>query len=209
MTRLTSQAPAEDIDAVGEDLLSRWSEPHRRYHTTTHLTEMFTALGEIEEAGETGTRAGALGRVAAWFHDAVYVVPDPGDNEERSAGLAEEALARLGLEAADIETVTLLVRASERHRLPSSGGLDAAFHDADLWVLAAGPTRFDDYCSQVREEYRVVPREAYAAGRSAVLQPFLDRPHLYATRLGRSAWEARARNNLAREIARLGRPVSP
>ena len=47
-------APHAHNDAVtrsGADLLVRWSEPARRYHTTRHLVEVFWALEELEKAG--------------------------------------------------------------------------------------------------------------------------------------------------------------
>lgn len=200
---LAPAAPTDRVLDVGRELLRRWTEPHRRYHTTTHLVEMFWALEDLEEAGELSARDGVVGRVAAWFHDAVYAVPDPGDNEAASAALAVERLPALGVTDEEVAVVERIVRASERHELPEGGGLVAAFHDADLWVLAAPSGRFDAYCAQVREEYALVPDPAYRQGRAAVLRPFLDREHVYATRLGRSAWEPRARANLARELDRL------
>jgi predicted metal-dependent HD superfamily phosphohydrolase len=36
-----------------------------------------------------------------------------------------------------------------------------------------------------------------------VLQSFLDRPSVYATPAGRTRWEARARANMAAEVASL------
>ena len=203
IAQLSPDAPAEAVYAAGADLLRRWSEPQRSYHTTTHLVEMFWALEELEEAGETDARKGAVGRVAAWFHDAVYAVPDAAGNEERSAAVAAEALRRLGLHDHDLTVVDRLVRASERHALPDRHGLDAAFHDADLWILSAPGDRFDAYCSQVREEYAQVPDAAYAMGRSAILAPFLERPRIYATDAADAGWTGRARENLRRELDRL------
>ncbi len=201
---LAPGASPEQVRAVGTDLLRRWGEPHRRYHTAVHLTEMLAALRAIGDSGGVTSREVALGGVAAWFHDAVYVLPDPGDNEAASARLATESLPGLGLAASDVEAVDRLVRASERHALPSGDGLDAAFHDADLWVLSAPVSRFDVYCAQVRQEYAMVPETAYRHGRSAILRPFLARGSVYATSLGRSRWEGRARANLERELTRLG-----
>ena len=86
---------------------------------------------------------------------------------------------------------------------PAPRGSAAAFHDADLWILSATQERFDEYCAQVREEYAAVPDDAFAAGRTRVLQPFLRRDTVYATRHARRAWNDRARLNLARELSRL------
>ncbi len=189
--------------AVADDLLLRWGEAHRRYHTLQHLTEMFQALDHLADVGELGTREGALARVAAWFHDAVYLIADPGPSERASAELAVRDLPRLGVHPADVDRVTGLVLDTVAHDVPVGDPLAEAFHDADLWVLAAPAARFDEYCLQVREEYLAVPDEVYAHGRTAVLRPLLARPDVYATRYARRAWTAAARGNLTRELDRL------
>lgn len=209
LAELAPQAHTDTAAAVEADLLSRLDERHRRYHGPRHLVEMFFALEELESAGELGGRAAALARVAAWFHDAVYdPVAPAGANEAASAELARRSLQALGVSARDTAAVCRLVVATSEHRLPGEdghdAGLGAAFHDADLWILAAPPDRFDEYCGQVREEYAAVSDEAYAAGRAAVLGPFLRRESLYATAHAQAAWEDRARHNLSRALSRLG-----
>ncbi len=203
LAELAPQAHSDAVLAVGADLLRRWVEPQRRYHTSRHLVEMFWALEDLEKAGEVGAREGAVGRLAAWFHDAVYEpVAAPGANETASAELAVRDLAALGLDGADVDTVRRLVLATETHDLPDRG-LAAAFHDADLWILSAPPERYAEYTAQVREEYAAVPDDAFAAGRSALLRPFLDRDFIYATQAAREQWGERARLNLAGELEAL------
>lgn len=203
VSALLPGASPEALHDAGADLLLRWREPQRRYHGTRHLVEMFWALEELGDVDVVDPREETLGRVAAWFHDAVYSVADPAGNEEASAAYASEVLGRLGLGPADVGTVVRLVRASARHELPAGDGLEAAFHDADLWILSADEPRFEEYCRQVREEYAAVPDEAYARGRTAVLQPFLDRERLYATEHADTHWTDAARANLERELSRL------
>ena len=190
-------------DEVGSDLARRWAEPHRHYHTLQHLAEVLAALDELEVAGAVDEPGARLARLAAWFHDAVYAVVPGGDDEAASAALARESLARVGLPRADVETVAHLVEDTVAHDVPQRAGCRAALVDADLWVLSAPTDRFDEYCAQVRAEYAVVPDAAYAAGRSAVLSPFLSRSSVYATAHARGEWESRARSNLARELSRL------
>ncbi|NNM46831.1 HD domain-containing protein [Knoellia koreensis] len=203
LRELAPQAHSDAVQAVGADLLRRWTEPHRRYHTTTHLVEVFWALEDLEQAGVVDTRDAALGRLVGWFHDAVY---DPaaalGDNETASAALASRDLHALGLKDSDVETVRDLILATERHDL-APDGLATAFHDADLWILSAPPERYAAYTEQVREEYAAVPDDAFRAGRAAILRPFLDRDTIYATDLARDTWESQARANLAAELTAL------
>src|SRR5450759_206996 len=148
-------APNEDVVArAGADLLARWNEPARHYHTTRHLVEMFGALEELEDAGEIDDRGCAIARLAAWFHDAIH---DPhlrsGSNEADSAALARDTLPRLAVGEDDVEPIDRLIRLTVRHDSDTAERLDASFHDADLWMLSAPQERCDSDRDQVREEY--------------------------------------------------------
>ena len=206
LAELAPGAHHDAVLAIGTDLVRRWNEPHRGYHDNRHLLEVFWALEDLEQGGEIGSRAGAIGRLAGWFHDAVY---DPaataGANEIDSADLAVRALRALGLATADIELVRDLVLATTTHDL-RAGGLPAAFHDADLWILSAPAERYAEYTTQVREEYAAVPDDAFRSGRASVLRPFLERESIYATPTARDGWEDMARANLARELEVLTTP---
>lgn len=194
----------EVVDGAGTDLLERWSDPARSYHTTTHLVEMFGALEEVEEAREINDRQCSVARLAAWFHDAVY---DPaarsGSNEADSAVLARDALQQLGVRNGDIDDIDRLIRLTARHDTEAGDPLDAAFHDADLWILSAPQDRFDSYCTEVRQEYAHVPDTAYRKGRCAILGPLLHRDRIYRTTHALHRWERPAQINLGRELSRL------
>jgi len=200
-------APGADPDAVagvGADLLARWTQPHRRYHGTRHLVEMFWALDDLTDAGELSHEDATVGRVAACLHDAVYdPAAAPGANEAASAGLASEVLAGLGLDPAHVRTVVDLVRMTADHVVDQGDALQRAFHDADLWILAADEERFDDYCGQVREEYASVPDAVFGPARATILRGLVGTTGLYLTAYGQQHWGGPARANLARELARL------
>ena len=203
--RIAAHAPDTDVlNRVGTDLLTRWKEPSRRYHTTTHLVEMFGALEEIEDAHEIDDRQCCLARLAAWFHDAAYdPAARPGSNEADSAVLARSSLGELGFADQDIASIEQLIRLTARHDADAAQPLDAAFHDADLWILCAAQERFDRYCDQVREEFDHVPDDDYRKGRAAILGPLLHRDRIYRTSHALHTWETPARINLWRELSRL------
>src|SRR5450631_2676318 len=202
---LAPRTPGNDVvERLGAGLLELWADPARRYHTTTHLVEMFWALEELEESREIDDRQCSLARLAAWFHDAVYdPATSPGSNEADSAALARKTLRQLSLSDGDIDTVDRLIRLTARHDADAAHPLDAAFHDADLWILSAAQERFDEYCEQVRLEYAHVPDAAYRTGRAAILGPLLHRDRIYRTSHALHAWETPARINLGRELTRL------
>ena len=75
--------------------------------------------------------------------------------------------------------------------------------DIDLSILGATAERFDEYEVQVRQEYAWVPGPLFRRKRGAILQAFLARPSLYSTPWLRGRFEAQARSNLQRSVARL------
>ncbi|MFH8490745.1 hypothetical protein [Streptomyces longisporoflavus] len=184
-----------DPAPYADNLLARWAEPQRRYHTTAHLAAVLDHIDVLEEhADDPG-----LVRLAAWFHDAVYA-PDRSENEERSARLAERALSGAGLSEAQVAEVARLVRLTVTHDPAEGDHNGETLCDADLAILAAAPDAYAAYASAVREEYAFVPDEDFRAGRAAVLRQLLALPRLFRTPYGAAEWEGPARANLATEI---------
>ncbi|MFE5089835.1 hypothetical protein ACFRCI_05435 [Streptomyces sp. NPDC056638] len=191
-------ASGPDPLPYADNLLARWAEPQRRYHTTAHLVAV---LDRIDTLAGYAADADTV-RLAAWFHDAVYR-PDRSENEERSAALAERALPEAGVPADVTAEVARLVRLTVAHD-PADGDINGeVLCDADLAVLAAPPKEYAAYAAQVREEYGFVPDDAFREGRAAVLRQLLGLPRLFRTPHGVARWEPRARQNLLTELELL------
>jgi predicted metal-dependent HD superfamily phosphohydrolase len=185
-------------EEVGRDLVDRWSEPHRRYHTLDHLELMLSTVDA--HAGEAAD-ADAV-RLAAWFHDAVYDARRT-DNEDMSAALAARVLPGAGVPGERVAAVTRLVRLTATHD-PSPGDRDGILLcDADLAVLAGEPDGYAAYTAAVRAEFAHVPDEAFRTGRAAVLRRLAALPSLYRVPALHERWEERARANLAAELRAL------
>ncbi|WP_040780546.1 HD domain-containing protein [Nocardia pneumoniae] len=188
----------EQAAAVGADLVRRYGEPHRRYHTVEHLAAM---LAVIEDLADDADDLAAV-RYAAFFHDAVYAV-DRADNEERSAELAETTLATLGAGPDMISEVGRLVRLTASHD-PAAGDRNGnVLCDADLAILAADAPDYAAYSQAVRAEYRHVPDDLFRAGRAAVLRKLAEQPCLFRTPTARHRYESAARADLAAELSAL------
>ncbi|SEN06686.1 Predicted metal-dependent phosphohydrolase, HD superfamily [Actinacidiphila rubida] len=187
-----------DPAPYGRDLLERWAEPQRRYHTLDHLVAVLARATELTAyADDPDTVA-----LAAWFHDAVYR-PDRSENEERSAHLAERALREAGVDGARIAEVARLVRLTVTHD-PAEGDRDGeVLCDADLAVLAGDPAAYAAYAAAVREEYGFVPDDLFRTGRADILRRLLALPRLFRTSYGHDQWEAVARRNLTTELELL------
>lgn len=180
------------------ELIARYAERHRKYHTARHLDECFARL---DEARSLAVHPFEI-ELALWFHDAVYDVRGH-DNEERSAVWAEEAARAAGLANVVGERVRLLILATKHDAEPASS--DAALLvDVDLAILGTAAERFDEYERQIREEYAWVPSVLFRSKRREILEGFLARPHVYNTSHFQDRYEASARANLSRSIAQLG-----
>lgn len=174
-------------------LIAAYGSPDRGYHDLDHLAEVLARLAKLGGAVDQEVV------LAAWFHDAVY--ERSGEDEDRSARLAEEALA--DEPEVDAAEVARLVRLTANHRPPPGDLRGEQLCDADLAILAAPPDRYRSYVTGVRREYAAVPDEVFAAGRSAILRDLLAKATLFHTDYARQHWEATARANITGELAGL------
>jgi predicted metal-dependent HD superfamily phosphohydrolase len=187
-------------DAVLDELVRAHGQAHRHYHTLDHVAALLRLL---DEHGAEVADRDALA-LAILFHDAVYE-PARHDNEQASASFASQRLAALGLPEGLIAKVVRYILGTQHGQgTPSVDDADLALLlDLDLSILGATPTEYRAYAQAIRGEYATVPDELYRPGRRGVLEGFLARERIYHTGKLRSLWEARARANLAREIAEL------
>lgn len=186
------------MEELRDRLAERYREPHRRYHDLRHLQEVLQTVDDLADAADDVDAV----RWAAWFHDAVYDVHRD-DNEERSAQLAEQDLAALGLDRALVSEVSRLVRLTATHQPEDDDANGAVLCDADLRILAADPWRHAEYVADVRAEYAHVPDPEFRAGRAAILRALLSSGRLFRTERAYTRWEERARANLAAELRQL------
>jgi predicted metal-dependent HD superfamily phosphohydrolase len=178
---------------LGEELLRRWSEPHRAYHDVRHLAQALQAAERL--AG--GAPAPAVG-LALWFHDAVHD-GEPGQDEQASADLAFAALRAAGAPSRLAAEVRRLVLLTADHRPEPDDAAGVLVCDADLSVLGHPPARYQVYLRDVRHEYAHVPDPDFRDGRARVVALLAARPLLFHGGTARAWWEAPARANLAAE----------
>jgi predicted metal-dependent HD superfamily phosphohydrolase len=173
-----------------------YAEPQRAYHTGTHIHDVLHWFDEV--CDQVGWRSPEDVYLAVVFHDAVYD-PTRHDNEARSAELAQRLMN------ASAETVRLILLTAEHGKLDPAGiDHDAAhFLDSDTAILGASAAVFDDYDAAVRVEYQHVPDDAYRTGRGAFLKSMLSRERIFFADFFHAQLDRRARDNLARALARL------
>ena len=196
---LRDRWPLPGQAALRDRLLTAYGEDRRGYHDLTHLAEVLDHVATLAAEAED-LEAVVL---AAWFHDAVY--HGVGDDEERSAVLAEAELAAAGVHPDRVREVARLVRLTATHRPGPDDRDGKVLSDADLAVLAADEVRYAGYVAGVRAEYAHVPDDDFRRGRAAVLRDLLAKPTLFHNAAARDIWEVRARTNVTRELADLER----
>ena len=183
----------------------RLDEPHRRYHTARHVVEM---LRRLRGARATRARSATARRPWPAWRPASTT---PSTSQPRRAAPTRPtapssrcaACGALGLATTTSSGAPPRAghRAARRPRRPGARPPPSTTQTCGSWLAPAGAVR-----RVLRPGPRGVCRRArrrLRRGRSRVLQPFLRRDTIYATRHGQRTWSDRARVNLAREMSRL------
>ncbi len=174
-----------------------YGESHRAYHNASHIAD---CLAQFDTVREMVIHPNAA-EMAIWFHDAIYD-PKASDNEEKSAAWAVQVLSDQKAGPETTKRVANLILATKHQAVPDD--IDAKIIvDIDLSILGREWAVFDRYDSWIRQEYAWVAEKDYREGRGRILATFLGRDVIYQGPYFRSRYEAAARENLARAIARL------
>ncbi len=194
-----------------DEILRRYSEETRYYHTTEHLRFGFQVLDEVFPSKEPNI---GLIDLAFWYHDFVYD-PKLHDNEAKSAFVAEDrALRGLGLSDQDSIKIALLIRATDHKNPPKSREAEILL-DIDLAILGATPEEFDHYENGIWEEFdhyengiwgeyqQHVSLEDFCHARANILKQFNQGPVFWSSEMREGDYEKRAKINLHRAIQQL------
>jgi len=178
------------------ELLARYGEAHRHYHTIAHVDACLGSFDWYRGSARHPERV----ELALWFHDAVYD-PRAHDNEHRSAHLAGARLHELGVPGAIIDEIAVHVLSTRSHRGDHPD--TKLVLDLDLGILGAPAHTFAEFEREIRAEYAHVAEGAFALGRRDLLREFLTRTEIYGTPAVREELESRARDNLRRRVREL------
>ncbi len=194
--------------AAKSDLRTRLADPARAYHGTAHIALLWhrhcqygTGLSVQQEPWNT------LLASAIAFHDAVYDAAER-NNEARSAALWQNAAPALPPDAIAWVTGTILATANHLAAQPAPGmpseswAARAWMLDLDLTPLGEDPATFDANTEALRHEFRHLSDEAWATGRATFLRAIAATPRLFRTTILHDAFEAPARANFGRALAK-------
>jgi pantetheine-phosphate adenylyltransferase len=192
-------------ETIFQDLVSRYTESHRKYHTLQHIK---SCLNELDLCRSLIEQPDAV-EVAIWFHDAIHEgsntkVAGTTNDECDSADLAQTILTHMGLDKDVIDHVTSLILSTRHKDLPKTQ--DEKFMvDIDLAILGRSERIFDIYERNIRLEYGWVSDNEFVIGRTKVLSKFLPpcRSSIFQTEFFQERYETNAVKNLTRSIVQL------
>ncbi len=181
---------------VYDDLVTRYSENHRRYHTLAHIEHCFSELDKVWYLAHDVSAV----ELGIWFHDAVYDTRAK-DNEEKSARLALDFLTKAGFARRNNLAIHVVrnIKATT-HRSMLLKGDASLIVDIDLAILGQSEEVFDAYERQIREEYAWVPEEIFRVERKKILESILWQGNPYHTTAFREKYGRQAEMNLRRSI---------
>lgn len=165
----------------------KFSEPFykdekRYYHNLEHIQYMLHVLEERANLDKLSASVRERLLLSVWGHDLIYN-PRKKNNEECSAKEFNRWLrTELHTQGSEYEPlcndITRLILAT-KHTHPPQYADEALLMDADLSILAAPTTQFEQYERAIRQEYQHVPTILYRIGRSQILKSFLNREHIF------------------------------
>ena len=197
--RLATATDAPEWKPAWKELVRRYGEPGRYYHSDEHVA---FCLGELDKLDD-GPDAPDLVELSIWFHDLIYETGAK-DNEARSADRFAE-LAAGQLEPEDIDTVCELIMATVHEGDP--GSRDARYVvDLDIAGMGGSWKRYLRDSKDLRLERPDQDDEAFFAGKKLFLESLLARPSIYYTREFAERREGKARRNIGRYLEEF---VSP
>ena len=202
LSAMTSDISPKEIDRLWQDIVMRYGEPQRAYHTLNHIEQLLVQFENIKHVlSEPHIIALVL-----YYHDVIYD-PTRSDNELKSAELATDALSPY-LSPEQCRQIHALIMMTANHQIDtlvdSDKYNDAAYLlDMDLSILGAPWPAYKQYAKAIRQEYTHVADDNYRDGRTAVLQGLLAHTKLYLTDHYYNQLESQARDNIKHELTSL------
>lgn len=202
LSALINNVTPAAVKTLWQDIVTRYNEPQRAYHTLDHIQQLFVQFEQIRHA----LHEPHIIALALFFHDVIYD-PKRSDNELKSAEYAVEVLKDY-LSAEQCQYIYALIMMTATHQLhklaDEDKSSDAAYLlDMDLSILGASWVEYQQYAQAVHQEYAHIAKEDYRVGRITVLQKLLTHTTLYLTEYYHARLQEQARDNIKREISFL------
>lgn len=153
------------INTSAEDLLERWEEPHRSYHSKGHLHDLFRQIERDFQKDVVNQTEKEKLELVAIFHDIVYN-PARTDNEEQSARYMLSLCNRPG--DPSITEVYNAILDTKEH--VGNSPLSVTFNRYDMNIVERDFDELLEWEQGIRAEYKMVDNTAYKVGRLRFLE---------------------------------------
>lgn len=176
-------------EPIYADIVARYDEPHRHYHTLGHVDD---CLERFDRVRELPNDPGAV-ELALWFHDVIFDSAAR-DNERRSAQYYLDRAA--GAPPRYRRHICSMILASNHAGTLCDSDLGYVL-DIDLAGFAYPWPQFRSTTDVVRAEYPHLSEAQFVGGMAGFFNVLLARPFIYRTQSFRERCEAAARANIA------------
>jgi predicted metal-dependent HD superfamily phosphohydrolase len=176
-----SYAQEFGIDITVEEVIKRYSENHRFWHTLEHLEDVMLKIYYLLGNTITWNEYKIL-LVVAIFHDIVYD-PKRKDNEEKSVeymrsciyGLSSMNVLRVSFPT--IKEISDIILATKHHK--SKERLSVIFNSIDTSVIDEPFQVLIEWEDGIYNEFKWVGKEEYKKGRLDFLENYALKNHPY------------------------------
>ena len=177
-----------------KELRTSYGEPHRRYHTGTHIDH---CLAQLDLGREVIKEHSDAIELAIWFHDVEYH-PGASDNEIKSADRFRE-IATGVMPPALIDQVYRLIIITIHSKLPEADD-EKYIVDIDLSGFGLPWEEFFLDSQNVRKEFPDLSDQEFARKNGKFIEHLLARPSIYFTDFYRDRYEETARSNMEKQL---------
>lgn len=186
---------ADDHESFN-DIVNRYSEPHRHYHTLHHINNCLQEFDSIKTLLDNPESV----ELAIWYHDIVYVIGQK-YNEEKSAEMAVKFCQKNNLSPSFTKQVEDNILATKH--VSAGDSQDSQYlADIDMAILGYPPDALYKYEEQIFQEYSTIySKKEYTIGRIGFLS-LLEYP-IFQTEFFRNKYEQSVKDNIPKLIKNL------
>ncbi len=191
--KLWKRRIGDDGDSVFDELNQLYNQPHRRYHSPSHIEH---CLQNFDISSFLMIDPASV-EMALWFHDAIYNIP-PTNNEQQSADFFLTKAKDRG-SAEHRSKVYRLINITTHQQEPSNSD-EELMMDIDLSSLGSSWDEFIHNSHNIRIEHADVPDSEFYRQQKVLLDRLLARTQLYYTDFFRKRYEDKAVRNITRYL---------
>lgn len=146
-----------NIKMTVDEIIKRWSESHRHFHTTKHLYDLISKINQRKNSISVKDYEKLI--IVALFHDIVYN-PASSTNEEDSAKIFSDSISEIN---SDTDEIYQAIIDTKSHHATTF--VSKIFCKLDMSVIEGNFNELLDWEKGIWGEYQVFGKEAYKAGR--------------------------------------------